>query len=188
MFMLERIASVLQNRAQKESISNVEISSSDNTVFSRLGCRIGSKPYILAVTPEETLHELHIIVLSLFKLSKEDGVMLPRLFQLNLALGCGTLCIEPTKRTVYLKIQHFCENRDGPAPEFLERLLLRCVKDVRAIEHVLLFGAMLKSGLPEEKAEQLIKSIFGDDFISGWNRLVKTKKQISPKRFKGRKS
>lgn len=187
MFMLERIAAVLQNRAQKESISNVEISSSDNTVFSRLGCRIGSEPYILAVTSEETLHELHISVLSLFNLGK-DGSLLPRLFQLNLALGCGTLCIEPTKRALYLKIQHFCENRDGPPPGFLERLLLRCVKDVRAIEHVLLFGIMLESGLPEEKAEQLVKSIFGDDFISGWNRLVKTKNQISPKRFKGQKS
>lgn len=169
MITLQQIATVLRNRGQKECISDVKISSSDNTVFSRLENRIDPRrPYQLAVTPDEKLQELRILVPLLFKL-REDSPLVPKLFDVNAGLGCGGLYIEPSNSILYFRIQHFCEGRNESAPEFFERLLVLCVKAIRAIEQVLLFETMLESGLPEEKAELLVKNVFGDDFITNWN-------------------
>ncbi|GAI99369.1 unnamed protein product [marine sediment metagenome] len=47
---------------------------------------------------------------------------------------------------------------------------------------------MLEAGLPEEKAEQLVKNVFGDHFITEWNNLMKMRKQIGQKQLKGQKT
>ena len=188
MITLEQIATVLEDCGREECISNVKIRSSNGTVFSQLESRIDSKrPYQLTVTPDESLQELGILVVPLLKL-REDSSLLPRLFQLNLALSCGSLCIEPSDSTLYFRIQHFCEDRNGPTPEFFQRLLIECVQDVRGIEHILLFGSMLEAGLPEEKAEQLVKNVFGDHFVTEWNELMRMRKQIGQKQLKRQKT
>lgn len=169
MITLKQIAAVLRNRGQEECISNVEISSSDNAVFSQLENRIDPKrPYHLSVTPDEKLQELRILVPLLFKL-REDSPLIPKLFDVNAGLGCGSLYIEPSNSMLCFRIQHFCEDHNGATSEFFERLLVLCVKAIRAIEQVLLFETMLESGLPKERAELLVKNIFGDNFITNWN-------------------
>jgi len=169
MMTLEQIATVLENCGRKECISNVKIRSSNGTVFSQLESRIDSKrPYQLTVTPDENLQELRILVPLLFKL-REDSPLIPKLFDVNAGLGCGSLYIEPSNSMLCFRIQHFCEDRNGATSEFFERLLVLCVKAIRAIEQVLLFETMLESGLPKERAELLVKNIFGDNFITNWN-------------------
>jgi len=175
MITLKQIAVILENCGREECISNVKIDSSRGVVFSYLESRIDSKKlYKLLVEPDEKLQELQIVVLSLMELP-ENSSILPRLFQLNPALRCGSLFIEPSNGKLYFQMTHLCEDRNGPAPGFIGRMLTCCVKNVRVIEHVLLFGTMLEVGVPQEKAEQLVENVFGDHFITNWNHLMESK-------------
>lgn len=175
MIALRQIAAVLENCGREECISNVKIDSSRGVVFSYLESRIDSKkPYELVVEPDEKLQELQIVVPSFMELPENSSLLL-RLFQLNLALRSGSLCIEPSDGKLYFQMTHICEDRNGPAPDFLWRMLSCFVKYVRIIEHVLLFGTMLEVGVPQEKAEQLVKNVFGDHFITNWNHLMESK-------------
>ena len=168
MIALEQIAAILENCGREECISNVEIDSSRGVVFSSLENRINSeKPYELAVEPDERLQELKIVVLSFAELP-ENSSLLTRLLQLHRALRGGSLCMGLSNGKLYYHMVHLVENRKGPTPDLLKRMLSLCVKHVRTVEQVLSFGIMLEAGVPQEKAEQLVENLFGSNFITGW--------------------
>lgn len=167
MVILDRIATVLQNRGREESISNVKVRSIDNIVYSKLDNWIDPKqPYQFIVELDEKMQALHIMAFPLFRLCK-DGSLFTKLLKVNFSLGYSGLCVGPLNNILYFKIRHFWETPDGPKSEAFERLLIQCVKDIRTTEQVLLFETMTKVGLPEERAEQLVKNIFSDHFIAG---------------------
>lgn len=157
----EEIVEVLSECPKENGISEIKIGAVGDIV-SRLENRIDPEhPYHLTVRPLEEAQTLCIDVFPLLDIRKDSDIY-RKLILLNLGLGCGCLCSNPSDGRLIFKIEHFCEDGEGPSLELLIRLLSICLQDVRCIERILLFEVMLDNGLSQESAEQFVKKLFRD--------------------------
>ena len=161
MITLEEIVEVLSECPKENGISEIKIRAVGDIV-SRLENRIDPEhPYYLTVRPLEEAQTLCIYVFPLLDIRKGSDIY-RKLVLLNLGLGCGCLSSNPSDGRLLLKIEHFCEDGEGPSLELLIRLLSICLQDVRFIERILLFEVMVDNGLSQESAEQFVKKLFRD--------------------------
>lgn len=157
----EEIVEVLSECPKENGISEIKIRAVGDIV-SRLENRIDPEhPYHLTVRPLEEAQTLCIDVFPLLNIRKDSDIY-RKLILLNLGLGCGCLCSNPSNGRLHFKIEHFCEDDEGPSQEFFVRLCFECLRDVRVIEQFLLFENMVDSGLTQESAEQFVKKLFRD--------------------------
>jgi len=159
MITVEQIIEIMSSCPKEKGISEIEIGADGDTV-SRLENRIDpEQPYHLTVRPLEEAQTLCIDVFPLLNIRKDSDIY-RKLILLNLGLGCGCLCSNPSDGRLIFKIEHFCEDDEGPSLELLVRLLSVCLRDVRFIKQILLFENMLDGGLTQESAEQFVKTLF----------------------------
>ncbi|MCK4784843.1 MAG: hypothetical protein KAV87_13910 [Desulfobacteraceae bacterium] len=170
----EEIVEVLSECPKENGISEIEIGAVGDIV-SRLENRIDpEQPYHLTVRLLEEAQTLCIYVFPLLNIRKDSDIY-RKLILLNLGLGCGCLCSNPSDGRLLFKIEHFCEDEEGPSQEFFVRLCFECLRDVRVIEQFLLFENMVDSGLTQESAEQLVKTLFrvtSDFRFVDWDRTI----------------
>ena len=175
MITSKEIAQVLSIFGEKESISNVQIRP-DYSVIARFESWIDPEwPYHLIVRPIKEQQVLCIYVSPLLKVPKHSDVS-RKLLLLNLGLGPANLCIKPPDETLLYKIEYYYENSDGPSSEFFVWLLRQCIVGLRGVERVLFYENMVARGIPEETAEGITNTLFGDRFTTEWNHLIETKK------------
>lgn len=181
MITQEQIVEVLLNHGTKESISKVEVQSNGAVRACLENWVNPDRPYRLIVHAIEKRYVLHIHVFGLLKPGANSDIF-HKLLLLNLGLGCGHLCFEPYKGQLFFNISHLCENIDNsPSLEFLRLLLNKCVRYIRFIERIVLFETMVEKGIPKERAEQFVKSVFGDDrkaILVDWDLMVMKNQMI----------
>lgn len=170
-YISEGFVEVLLNHGETESISNVQIQS-DGAVSAQLENWINVRqPYRLVVCADEQRLHVYVYLLSF----PEHSGIFRKLLILNLGLGCGCLCVIPHDGRVFFKFQHVYENSGNPDPEFFRWVLNEYIKGIRVVERILWFETMAEAGIPKERAEQFVKSVFGDSqkhILAGWDLLV----------------
>lgn len=174
MITVEQIIEVLSECPKEKGISEIN-TGADGDIVSRLENRIDPEhPYHLTVRPLEEAQTLCIDVFPLLDIRRGSDIY-RKLILLNLGLGCGGLCSNPSNGRLIFKIEHFCEDDEGPSQEFFVRLLLECLQDIRWVEQILLFENMVDSGLSQESAEQFVKTLLritSDFRFVDWDRTI----------------
>ncbi len=156
----EQITQILERYS--ECISEVE-TDAEGFVRARFVNKIDSRqPYRLVVDPIEKELILKVWVCPIMKI-RHDSQVLRDLMRANINLRCGCVGVD-RDGCVTFQLNHICAGNDGePSPELIERLLDDSIETVRYIEKVVLFGAMVEAGIPQGRANQIVKTLLGDD-------------------------
>jgi len=180
----QQIAEFLATYGKKESISNVKIGS-DVCVIAALQSWLNPEmSYHLNVFLREA-NGLSITVAFGWWGNYKNSNILRHLAELNFMLLFGCLNIKPDDGALCYRVDHFWDNYDNElSPEFFEWFLGNFIRNVRCIEQVLLFKALVGRGYSKQKADQFVKTKLGDNLIAEWERwLVKRKNHIANKKL-----
>ncbi len=159
MIKAEQITQILERYS--ECISEVE-TNPEAFVRARLVNRIDSnQPYHLIVEPIEEELILRLWVCPITKI-RHQSQMFRDLARVNSNLRCGCVGVDGDGRVTF-QLNHVCAGDDGqPSPELIDRLLDESIEAIRCIEKVVLFGSMVEAGIPQGRANQIVKTLLGD--------------------------
>lgn len=154
----EHITQILERYT--ECISEIE-TDAEGFVRARFVNKIDpGQPYRLVVDPIELV--LKVWICPIMKI-RHDSQVLRDLTRANINLKCGCVGVDRDGRVTF-QLNHVCAGNDGePSPELIKRLLDDSIETVRYIEKVVLFGAMVEAGIPQGRANQIVKALLGDD-------------------------
>ena len=160
MIKAEQITQLLERYT--ECISGVE-TNPEGFVRARLVNRIdSSQPYYLIVDPIEEKLILRVLVCPITKI-RHHSQLFRDLARANSNLRCGCVGADGDGGVTF-QLNHVCAGDDGqPSPELIERLLDESIEATRYIEKVVLFGSMVEAGIPHGRANQIVKTLLGDD-------------------------
>jgi hypothetical protein len=160
MITTEEIAEILKNR--KDGISETEITPHGH-VEAQLVNRVDTnKSYGLVVHPIKEKLILRVWVSPIARIRRDSNIF-RSLTKVNFGLRCGCVGTQDNG-SVTFQINHICTEADKePSPEIIERLLDESIEAVQLIEEVVLYGAMVESGVPRDRADQIVKNLLGND-------------------------
>jgi len=157
MITLDQVTTVLEK--QDDQITDVEV---DSRGYAR--CKLSNdvdpaRPYALIVHPIPHKRILRICIPSIAK-PRPDSCIPGAMARTNTSLTCGSLGIS-SSGSVNFQINHMCrEGEDDPSPEVLQRLLDETIAALREIEMSVLFGAMVDSGIPRNRVDEIMGILF----------------------------
>jgi len=160
MITTEQISEILKNR--KDGITEAEIKPR-GYVGAKLANHVdANQPYVLVVHPLKERLTLRVWVSPITKLSSESSLF-RNLTRANTRLNCGCVGME-NNGAVTFQINHLCDDIDDePSAEIVDRLLDESIEAVRWIERIVLFGAMVESGVPRNRADKIVDDLLGKD-------------------------
>ena len=160
MITTEQINEILKNH--KDGISEAQISSHGH-VEAKLANHVdANKPYLFVVHPIKESLTLRVWVSPITKLSRESSLF-RNLTIANTRLSCGCVGMG-NNGAVTFQINHLCDDIDDePSAEIIDRLLDESIEAVRWLERIVLFGALVESGVPRNRADKIVDDLLGKD-------------------------
>jgi hypothetical protein len=175
MVTLEQISWIIENY-HTPCITKVKIVG--DCVCSKLESWIDpDQPYTLAVRPIEEKLMLNVSVYPIMKIRRNIDTF-RMLLNLNFRLlSCGSASVK-TNGEVILKIGYPCEDCDSsPSPWMVFGLLDECFKELRMVEHFLLWATMIDAGISPEQARQTVNTLLKDklEYLKEQSKDIQTK-------------